>query len=337
MTKTIAVILALAFVLSYNTLSAAESVTIENFVRAETDHMVRVAMKAQKLEVGKILHARDPRTAKNSNVIRENQDTFYSSLILDLSKPVSITLPESDGRYMSMHVVSQDHYMFVESKPGSYELTKEKVGTRFASVIFRTFVDMNDPDDIAEAHRAQDGIQIDGGGKGPFEAPEWDADNLEVIRKALNDVAALGFDTTYAFGTKEETRPIDHLIGTASGWGGLPRKAALYLIESVEKNDGKTPYSVTVKDVPVDAFWSITVYNADGYLEANEAGRNSYNNITAKPNEDGSFTINFGGPSKAINNLPITKGWSYVVRLYQPLKEILDGSWRFPAITQIKE
>jgi hypothetical protein len=68
---------------------------------------------------------------------------------------------------------------------------------------------------------------------------------------------------------------------------------------SVEKNDGKTPHAVTVKDVPVDAFWSITVYNADGYLEKNEIGRNSLNNSSATPNEDGSYTIHFGGDPKA--------------------------------------
>ena len=320
--------------------SAAEEdktpVTVDNFVRAESDHMIRSNMKMVGAGIGEFVHLREPTTPDNQPVIRMNQDTLYSGTVLDMSKPATITLPEVGGRYMSMHVVSQDHYMFVESKPGIYELTEEKVGTRFALVTVRTFYDAGDPDDLAKAHAAQDKLEISGGGSGPFEAPNWDLDALAKARKALSDLATLGFDSTYAFGSKEEVRPIDYLVGAASGWGGLPAKAAYYELGTVEKNDGKTAYAVTVKDVPVDAFWSITIYNADGYLEKNDLGRNSLNQSSAKKNEDGSYTIRFGGDPKSENYLPITKGWNYVIRMYQPRKEILDGSWKFPSINPVK-
>jgi len=237
---------------------------------------------------------------------------------------------------MSMHVVNQDHYCLVEAEPGTYELTEDDVGTRFAFVSIRTFYNAGDPDDLAKAHAAQDKLKIIGGGPGPFEAPNWNLEQLAVARNALSELSTLGIDSTYAFGRKEEVRPIDHFIITGAGWGGLPRTAAFYIMGSVDQNDGKIPHMVTVKDVPVDAFWSITIYNADGYLEANELGRNSLNNTSANPNEDGSYTIHFGGDPKSENYLPITKGWNYAIRLYQPRKEILDGTWTFPEIQPSK-
>lgn len=314
-----------------------ERVTVDNFVRAESDQMIRAGMKAYDVKFGEFAHLREPTTPKNQPVIRMNQDTLYSTTVLDLSKPVKITLPEVGGRYMSMHVVSQDHYMIVESEPGTYELTEDAVGTRFASVSIRTFYNAGDPNDLAKAHAAQDKIKISGGGDGPFEAPNWNTEQLAVARKALSELGALGFDTTYAFGTKEEVRPIDYLVGAGAGWGGLPRSAAMYVLGSVDKNDGKTPHAVTVKDVPVDAFWSITVYNAEGYLEANDLGVNSYNDSSVKKNKDGSSTIHFGGCEDGrVNCIPITEGWNYAIRMYKPRKEILDGSWTFPAIEPLK-
>jgi hypothetical protein len=316
---------------------ASEPVTVANFVRAESDHMMRQNLATFGSSVGQLNHLREPTTEDNQPVIRMNQDTLYSAVVLDLSTPVTVTLPDLGGRYQSMHVVNQDHYMSFEAQPGTFELTEESVGTRFALVTFRTFADPKDPADLEAAHAAQDAIVINGGGKGPFEAPDWDLDNLATARKALNDLAILGFETTYAFGSEEDTRPIDHLVAAASGWGGLPRSAAYYVLGSVTENDGKTPFAVSVNDVPVDAFWSITVYNADGYLEANDLGVNSYNDVTAEANDDGSYTIHFGACDDGrVNCIPTTPGWNYAVRMYSPREEILDGSWTFPDPAPVK-
>jgi len=85
-----------------------------------------------------------------------------------------------------------------------------------------------------------------------------------------------------------------------------------------------------VKNVPVDGFWSVSVYNGKGYFEKNTANAYSSNNVTAKKDDDGSITIHFGGDPKQTNYIAISKGWNYTVRLYRPRKEILDGSWKFP-------
>ena len=58
---------------------------------------------------------------------------------------------------------------------------------------------------------------------------------------------------------------------------------------------------------------------------------NSYNDVSAEPNADGSYTLHFGGCEDGpVNCIPISPGWNYVVRMYEPGPEILDGSWQFP-------
>lgn len=123
--------------------------------------------------------------------------------------------------------------------------------------------------------------------------------------------------TTTMFGTQTEVDPVSHMIGTAVGWGGNPRSAAIYDSGFPKANEGKTVHTITVKGVPVDGFWSISLYNAKGYFEKNDLGAYSVNNLTAKPNPDDSFTIQFGGGQKDTPNfLPIMPGWNYIVRLY---------------------
>lgn len=332
------ILLALAGLLSASVGSLADGieVNVENFVRAESDTMLRANMAAFDMGVGEVKHLRQPTTPDNQPVIRMNQDTLYSGVVLDLAEPVKITLPELGGRYQSMHVVNQDHYMFVEARPGTYDLTEQNVGTRFALVAIRTFADPKDPDDLEKAHDAQNAIRVEGGGAGPFDAPEWDEEALAVGRKALNDfAAALGFEASKAFGRKDQIEATSYLIGAAAGWGGLPQSAAMYVIDSVSANDGRTPFKVTAKDVPVDAFWSVTVYNADGYLEANDLDVNSYNNVTAEPNGDGSITIHFGACGDGrVNCIPITPGWNYAIRMYQPRQAIRSGNWTFPEFAE---
>jgi hypothetical protein len=138
-------------------------------------------------------------------------------------------------------------------------------------------------------------------------------------------------DTKGMFGTKKDTDPVRHLIGAANAWGGNPEEDALYLTVVPPRNDGTTIHRLTVGEVPVDGFWSVTVYNKDGYFSPNPQNAYSFNDITTQKAGDGNVTIQFGGcDGKVPNCLPITPGWNYTVRLYRPQQQILDGAWTFP-------
>lgn len=199
-------------------------------------------------------------------------------------------------------------------------------------VLVRTFADPNDPADMKTAHALQDAIQIRQASPGKLELPDWDTVSLAETRQQLNQMAAKMKDFSEAFGRRGEVDPIQHLIGSAAGWGGNPQRGAMYFNATPERNDGKTPYTLTMpKDVPVEAFWSVTVYNKDGFFTPNELNAYSFNSVTAERNGDGSVTVHFGGDPKATNYLPITDGWNYVVRCYLPGWQIIEGNWAPPA------
>jgi hypothetical protein len=308
-------------------------VTPDNFIRAESD--VYMAAQVKDGAFGQFKHTREPAPVDRQLIVRLNRDTIYSSGVFDLrAGPVTITLPDSGERFLSALVINQDHYNpHVFYGGGSHTLTQESVGTRYAMVGVRILADPNDAADMKKANGLQDAITVSQpGGPGTFEIPEWDPVSQKKVRDALIALSKTIPDLRYAAGPNEESvDPIRRIAAAASGWGLNPDKDAVYLNVFPEKNDGKTPYRLVVKDVPVDAFWSVTAYTADGYFNPNDLNAYSTNSVTGKKGEDGAVTVQFGDCTKQTPNcLPVTKGWNYMVRLYRPRQEILDGSWSFP-------
>ena len=310
-------------------------VTWKNFVRAESDKMFDSYVKMGAF--GKFLHIPKPTPIDQQKVVRMNRDTLYSLGVFDLTTPVTITKPDTGKRFQSMQVVNEDQYTpMVVYKPGNYTLTKDKMGTRYVFVVVRTLVDSEDPEDIKKVNAIQQQTTVEQKSVGTFEIPNWDKASQDKIRAALKVLSATMENYDGAFGSKDEVNPVKFLFASATGWGGNPQKDAMYAGVTPENNDGKTAYTLNVKDVPVDGFWSISLYNGEGYFQKNPYNAYSVNNITGKKNSDGSMTIHFGGDPKQDNFLPIMDGWNYLVRLYQPRKEIIDGSWKFPAPKPVK-
>jgi hypothetical protein len=311
---------------------AAVPVTVDNFIRAESDLYFGGIIRDSGA-IGKLNHRREPARIDNQTVIRLNRDTLYSSAVFDLDAgPVTITMPDAGKRFMSLMIVNDDHYaLAVYYGKGSHTLTGQSVGTRYVVTAIRTLVDPADPKDVEQVHALQDAIEVSQKSAGTFDVPNWDQASQKKVRDALLVLGSTLPDFKKAFGTKPQVDPVRHLIGSAAAWGGNPDKDATYLNITPAKNDGAIVYKLNVKDVPVEAFWSISVYNADGYFQKNEVDAYSVNSITGKKSSDGAIAIQFGGcDGKIPNCLPITKGWNYTVRLYRPRPEILSGKWKFP-------
>ena len=316
-------------------------VTPDNFRRAETHLYFGNSVKEGGF--GKFNHIREPMPIDHQTVIRANRDTLYSSAVFDLDAgAVTVTLPDAGGaggRFMSMQVIDEEQYVpAVHYGAGRHTFTRDGIGTRYVMLGIRTLVDPADSDDVKQVHVLQDAIGVEQpGGPGKFGVPAWDPVSQKKVRDALVVLSTTLPDTKRTFGRREDVDPVRHLIGTAYAWGGNPERDALYLNVTPPENDGRTVYRLTVREVPVDGFWSVSVYGADGYYHKNDRDAYTVNNLTAKKDADGSVTIQFGGDAgDAPNVLPITPGWNYMVRLYRPRAEVLDGTWRFPEAAKQK-
>jgi hypothetical protein len=313
-------------------------VTPDNFVRAESD--VYMAAQVKDGAFGKFKHTREVAPVDRQLIVRLNRDTIYSSAVFDLDAgPVTITMPDPGTRFLSALLINQDHYNpEVFYGAGTHTLTRQTVGTRYVMVGIRIFVDPNDLADVKQANALQDAITASQpGGPGSFEIPDWDPVSQKKVREALMAVSNTLPDLRYAAGpNKTAVDPVRRIAAAASGWGLNPDRDAIYLNVFPEKNDGETAHRLTVRDVPVDAFWSITVYTTEGFFKPNDFNAYSINSVTGKKGGDGAITIQFGNCSRETPNcLPISKGWNYMVRLYRPRQEIMNGTWSFPVAEPI--
>jgi hypothetical protein len=315
--------------------SDTKKVTIDNFTRASNDLYMQKYVKS--IGTNCFYHLSRPTPLDEQKVIRMNRDTLYSVVALDVSHPVTIEVPDAGERYISLHIMDRDHFTpIVWYKPGIYTIDQKVLGSRYGMAVVRIAVDAKDEEDIKTVNNLQKQIKISGGSSKSIDVPNWD---LASMQKLHNAILVLGEGVTNShkmFGTKEQVDPLLHMIGTAVGFGGLPEQYTYYEIEYPDDGNGQGEFSLTVNNVPVEAFWSITVYNKDGFIDKNDLNTYVINGNNAAKNADGTVTVHFGAcNSDKPNCLPIMPGWNYAVRMYQPKAEILSGEWKFPAIKPI--
>lgn len=307
-------------------------VNADNFVRAETARMLH-DIQRDAGGVNVFRHNREPAPIDQQTVVRLNRDTLYSFAVVDLTGGATLRLPDAAGRYLSVMLVDEGHFVrAVLHDAGSYDLARLAPGAEYVLVAVRVLVDPLDPDDLAAVAALQDAVSLSAGSARPFSLPDYDAASFDATRGALLQLAAglRGFDRM--FGADGEVDPVRHLIGTAAGWGGLPSSEASYIGVDPQRPVGR--YDLVLRDVPVDAFWSVSVYNAEGYFEPNPEGKYTVNSVTALADADGAVTVRFTPPGAADepNSIPLPEGWNFLVRLYRPRAAFFDGSWTLPEL-----
>lgn len=309
-------------------------VTDENYALAETqvifsDYISRIATTTNTNGVGVFLHNKEPLDPKDRTVMRINFDTQYSFAILDLTEEATLIMPETNGRYQSAWFITEEHYNpMAINKPGEYKINQINTGCKYVMIVIRTQVNMKDSVDLDIVSKLQDELKLTQEDRGKYvQSNQWSMDEILAMRKKFQKITdEKRISSDMMFGKKEDLTLENHNCGTAYGWGGFTKDQAVYPGYTPEST---TPSTLTLKNVPVNAFWSITVYDKDGFPQGDIYNINS---SFATTNEDGSVEIQFGGDKNADNYMDIFDSWNFTLRLYQPTEEYFDGSWKVPEL-----
>ncbi|RLS34671.1 MAG: DUF1254 domain-containing protein [Planctomycetota bacterium] len=164
---------------------------------------------------------------------------------------------------------------------------------------------------------------------------------LAVVRNGWQ----LNTDTMGVYGTFYLKRAIISMVGLGAN---LPEDA-IYPLNLGDRDgqplDGGSKYTLTFKKgetPPVEAFWSVTLYDSEGFQTANSLNRFAIGDRDAlKTGADGSITLYFQhdspGADKVSNWLPAPQGpFNLTMRLYAPRSAAISGVWTPPPVVKVK-
>jgi hypothetical protein len=136
-------------------------------------------------------------------------------------------------------------------------------------------------------------------------------------------------------------------IVAQAGLGANVPEDAIYPInlsdESGKPLDGANKYVLHFEKMPpTSAFWSVTLYDPEGFQIANSLNRFAVSSwMPFNYNADGSLDLYFQnespGKDREANWLPAPKGgFNLTMRIYAPKSEALTGKWNPPPVTRVQ-
>ena len=311
-------------------------ITNDNFINADS---VRAYLKeiAFSGKVNTIRPLRVMANTDNQDVIRMNSDTLYTRMILDVKGGASITTKEYEG-FQNIQVLDPNHSEIKTLMgPGTVKVDETMLTEgHHAYILVRTGLlrELPDSESYPKAHKAQDNISITYNSSEPYvPAVKYDFTTLGKVKYAIlkdfvlhpkKDVVKNGF------GTMTERDPIAARTVVAIGWGGLTGENAVY--SAFSASGDRHTFTIDKPDLHFDkkAFFSMTVYNVDGYIGTQKYALNSDNMV---PNKDGTYTINFmasGEKIEGLKNVVVTprgKRWTGILRAYYPKNKNATFAW----------
>jgi hypothetical protein len=307
--------------------------------------------------------------AGEDDVVRSNNDTVYKMAWLYLGEgPVVLeSASPSEKRFTSFQLQDDRNanYRNIVQPAGRYTLyygerpetvsgEAVEVPSPLSAVIVRIEVkDKNDPADLDDALTVFDGLTIEGPVISQFPVVDvlsgFDEQVLQEADKRMQEAKkTVPYREMIAAPGQEPGKDVSYLnfaTGTKEGWGGPATSHSAY--ESMYTDDtGATlvgsagEYVLVTEEPPVNAFWSVTVYDTtSGRLHPNDADRYHINNTTAIRDESGTFTFHFKVSCKQSdqNCLEVPSGpFDVAARYYLPEPAIMDGEWTMPHPARIK-
>jgi hypothetical protein len=178
----------------------------------------------------------------------------------------------------------------------------------------------------------------------PSDAQKLMAWKVPTLARVANGWS-MNTDTMGVYGNYYLKRAIVAQLGLGAN---LPEDA-IYPLNIADQDgrplDGASNYTIHFDQdtlPPVDAFWSITLYDHEGYQVANSLNRFAVSSwMPFEYNPDGSLDLYFQnqspGADKEANWLPAPTGpFNLTMRLYAPKSDALTGKWNPPPVMKVQ-